>query len=101
MYFSKPKISHKTLCNTFEDRGFINVYVKSKIISLPCSLVKILYNDNHHNWKLVPLYFINKYFGKNFHFHSNLYLNLALVDSFPEFYKQIFINWSNYFVSNS
>ena len=68
MYSSKPKISHKTLYNTFEDRGLINVYVKFKIISLPCSWVKILYNDNHHNWKIVPLYFINKYFGKNFIF---------------------------------
>ena len=35
-----------------------------------------------------------------FHFHSNLSFNLALVGSFPEFCKQIFINWSNYFVSN-
>ena len=26
---------------------------------------------------------------------------MALFDSFPGFYKQIFINWSNYFVSNS
>ena len=33
--------------------------------------------------------------------HSNLSFNLAFVDSFPEFYKQIFINWSSYFVSNS
>ena len=44
---------------------------------------------------------MNKYFGKNFHFHPNLPFNLSLVDSFPEFYKQILINWSPYFVSNS
>ena len=49
----------------------------------------------------IPLYSINKYFGKNFHFHSNLSFNLALVDSFPELYKPIFIDWSNYFVSIS
>ena len=44
---------------------------------------------------------MNKYFGKNFLFHPNLPFNLSLVDSFPEFYKQILINWSPYFVSNS
>ena len=40
-------------------------------------------------------------FWKNVYFHSNLSFNLTLVASFSEFYKQIFINWSNYFVSNS
>ena len=100
-YSSKPKINHKTLCSTFEDGALKNVDVKSTIINLQCSWVKKLYDGNHHNWKIIPLYLINKYFGKNFHFHSNLSFNLALVDSFPEFYKQIFINWSSYFVSNS
>ena len=100
-YSSKPKINLKTLCNTFEDRGLKNVDIKSKIISLQCSWVKKFYHGNHHDWKFIPLRFMKKYFGKNFHFHSNLSFNLALVDSFPEFYKQIFINWSNYFVSNS
>ena len=39
-YSSKPKINHKTFCNTFEDEGLKNVDVKSKIISLHCSWVK-------------------------------------------------------------
>ena len=78
-----------------------NVDVKSKIVSLQCSWVKKLYDHNHHDWKIIPLFFINKYFGKHFHFYSNLFFNLALVDSFPEFYEQIFINWSNCFVTNS
>ena len=30
-----------------------------------------------------------------------LSFNLSLIGSFPEFYKQILINWSTYFVSNS
>ena len=37
----------------------------------------------------------------NFSFHANLSFNLGLVDSLQEFYKQIIINWSTYFVSNS
>ena len=77
-----------------------NVDVKSKIISLQRFWVKKLYYGNHHDWKVIPLYFINKYFVKNFHFHWNLCFNLSLVDSFDVFYKQIFIKQSNYFVSN-
>ena len=100
-FSSKPKINHKTLCNKFEDGGLKNVDIKAKIISLQCSWVKKLYDDNHHDWKIIPLYLINKYFGKNFYFHSSLSFNLHLIDSFPDFYKQIFINWSNSLVSNS
>ena len=50
---------------------------------------------------VIPLFLINKYFGKNFHFYPSLSFNLSLVDSFPEFFKEILINWSTYFVSNS
>ena len=49
----------------------------------------MLYDRDHHDWKIISLYFINNYFSENFHFHSNLSLNLALFDS-----------WY-YFVSNS
>ena len=67
-YSSKPKINHTTLCNTFEDGGLKNVDVRSKIISLQCSWVKKLYEGDHHDWKIIPLYFINTYFGKKFSF---------------------------------
>ena len=100
-YSSKPKINHKTLCNTFQDGGLKNVDVKSKVIILQCSWVKKLYDGNDHDWKVIPLYLINRYFGKNFRFHSNLSLSVCLTDNFPTFYKQILINWSSYFSSNS
>ena len=45
--------------------------------------------------------FTNKYFGENFHVHPNLFFHFGLADSFPEFYKQIIVNWSTYFESNS
>ena len=54
MYSSKPKINKKTLCNTFEERGLKNVNIKAKIISMQCSLVKKLFDDNHHDWKIIP-----------------------------------------------
>ena len=56
-----------------------NVDLKSKTIILQCSWVKKLYDGNHHDWKVIPLYFVNKYFGKKNNFHSNLSLNLALI----------------------
>ena len=34
---SRPKISHKTLCNNFENGGLKHVDISSKIISLQCS----------------------------------------------------------------
>ena len=52
---------------------FKNVDFKSKIISLQCSWVKKLYDGNNHDWKIIPLYYINKYFGKKKYFHSNLF----------------------------
>ena len=71
----KPKMNHKALCNTFEYGDLKNVDAKSKIISLPCYWVKKLYDGNHHDWEVITLYFINKYFGTNFHFHSVLSFN--------------------------
>ena len=104
-YSTKPKMNHKTLCNTFEEGSLKNVDLKAKIISLQCSWVKKLFDVNHREiiplFEIVPLFLINKYFGKSFHFHRNFSFNLSLIDSFPEFNMQILINWSNYFVSNS
>ena len=34
---SRPKISHKALCNNFENGGLKHVHISSKIISLQCS----------------------------------------------------------------
>ena len=100
-YLPKPKINYNTLCNTLEEGALQNVDIKAKIISLQCSWVKKLFDENHHDWRIIPLCFINKCFGKNFHFHPNLSFNLGLADNFQEFYKQILINCSTYFVSNS
>ena len=71
--------------------------IKAKIISLQCSWVKKLFEGNHRDCKIIPLFLTNKYF----HFHPNLSFNLSLVDSFPQFYKQILINWITYFACNS
>ena len=50
----KPKIKHQTLCNDFKDEGLKNVDIEHKIESLKCSWIKRLYDENFHEWKIIP-----------------------------------------------
>ena len=94
---SRPKIKHKTLSNTFETGGLKNVDINLKVISLQCSWVKKLYDENFHEWKIIPLHLIRITLGQNFKFHSNLSYDTKLLTSFPVFYKNIFRYWSQHF----
>ena len=94
---SLPKIKHKALSNTFETGGLKNVDINLKVISLQCSWVKKLYDENFHEWKVIPLHLIRITFGQNFKFHSNLSYDTKLLTSFPVFYKNIFRYWSQHF----
>ena len=94
---SRPKIKHKTLSNTFETGGLKNVDINLKVISLQCSWVKKLCDENFHEWKIIPLHLIRITFGQNFKFHSNLSYDTKLLTSFPVFYKNIFCYWSQHF----
>ena len=87
---SHPKIKHKSLSNTFETGGLKNVNINLKVISLQCSLVKKLYDENFREWKVIPLNLIRITYGQNFKFHSNLSYDTKLPTSFPVFYKNIF-----------
>ena len=98
---SSPKISHKTLCNNFENGGLKHVDISSKIISLQCSWLRKLSDENFHEWKIIPSPLINKYFGKSFKFHSCLSFDRKLLIKFPKFYKNIFFQWSNSFFASS
>ena len=94
---SRPKIKHKTLSNTFETGGLKNVDINLKVISLQCSWVKKLYDENFHKWKIIPLHLIRITLGQNFKFHSNLSYDIKLLTSFPVFYENIFRYWSQHF----
>ena len=94
---SRLKIKHKTLSNTVETGGLKNVDINLKIISLQCSWVKKLYDENFHEWKIIPLHLIRITLGQNFKFHSNLSYDTKLLTSFPVFYKNIFRYWSQHF----
>ena len=58
--------------------------------------VKRLYTEKFHQWKIIPLQYINKRFGKNFKFHSKLNIPKNTLSYFPSFYKNILKIWGKY-----
>ena len=66
----KGKIPNSTLCNDYDNGGLKNVF--SKVVRLQCSWIKRLFDNNFHQWKVISLYLIRWYLGRNFKFHSNL-----------------------------
>ena len=92
---SLPKIKHKILSNTFETGGLKNVDINFKVISLRCSWVKKLYDENFHKWKVIPLYLIRITFGQNFKSHSNLSYDTNLLTIFLYFTKIFFATRAN------
>ena len=73
---SSPKLKHETLCNDYKAGGLRHVDIPSKIIALQCSWIRRLYDNSFHQWKLIPLYLIEKSFDTSFKFHSNLLLKV-------------------------
>ena len=94
---SRPKIKHETLSNTFYTASLKNVDINLKVISLQCFWVEKLYDENFHEWKVIPLHLICITFGQNFKFRSNLSYDARLLTSFPIFYRNIFCYWSQHF----
>ena len=63
---STPKIRHETTCKDYKDGGLKNVDISYKIVSLQCSWIRRLYDNNFHEWKLIPLHLIALSFGSKF-----------------------------------
>ena len=93
----KPKIKKETLCSDFKDGGLKSVNILHKIASLKCSWIKRLCDDNFHEWKVIPKYYINKALGYNIKFHSNMLLPDNVLNLLPSFYKGLFSNWCKYY----
>ena len=70
---STPKIRHETTCKDYKDGGLKNVDISYKIVSLQCSWIRRLYDNNFHEWKLIPLHLIAMPFGSKFKFHFNVF----------------------------
>ena len=62
-------------------------------ISLQCSWIKILYDENFHEWKIISSYLIKAIFYKNFKFHPCLDPSIRTLKNIPNFYKRKITNW--------
>ena len=62
---------------------------------------KILFEDDFHDWKVIPLFLVGKHLGKNFKFHNDIDISNDILSKFPVFYQDIFIKWINYCKTNS
>lgn len=63
-----------TDCNDYQKGGHRNVNILSKVNILQCSY-------NVHAWKVIPLFFIKNYPGRNFLFHLNLSIRCKTVNA--------------------
>ena len=98
-HVSCPKIKHETLKMEFKAGGLKSVDIRFKFFSFQCSWIKKLYDDCFHEWKIVPPHLLNKYFCPFFNFRSNLHLESKHLKDFPDFYKQILLNYKSYFIA--
>ena len=92
-----PKIKNLTINNNYENGGLKNVNTAAKISSLQSSWIKELFDENFHDWKIIPLHIIHKSLGKKFVLHSNLKVNKKLTKSFPKYYREIINTWGSKF----
>ena len=99
MWPSKPKIKNETLCSDFKHGGLKNVNIQKEIISLQCSLVRRLYDDSFHEWKVIPLKLIKKAFGSHFKFHSNLLFNIITSNKFI-IVDDSYVNFTKFLTKN-
>ena len=66
---------------------------------MQCSCVKRSFENNFHDWKVIPLFLIGKLLGKSFNVHNNIDISNDILSKFPSFYQDIFIKWINNFAS--
>ena len=85
---SRPKIQHKTLRMHTDLKNFNNCL---EIASLQSSWARKLYNEPFHESKLIPLYFLEKVFGKSL---FKLYFKNSILNYLPSYYHKVFTNWN-------
>ncbi len=91
----RPKIKHDTLCNSYEKGGLQSVDISLKLKALQLSWVKRLYDNNPHQWKTIPLFFLTKAYGPTNPFHSHFSPKQSTLQNMPKFYQNIITNWSD------
>ena len=91
----QPKIKHSTLIANYEEGGYKDVDVTSKMISLKIIWIRRLTDDNVYAWKIIP----SKLFrpiGRISFFHRNLKLSdscMRVVETFLTFYQKLVQLW--------
>ena len=94
------KIKHTILCCDYSDGGLKSVDMFSRIVSLQCFWVRRLFDNKVHQWKVIPLYLIQKYLCKNFKFHSNLDLRKSRLRKFLKYYQEVLYTWGKFLSSS-
>ena len=69
---SSPVIKHETFSDDYKAERLKNVDIRNKIRALKGSWITRLYDNSFHEWKLIPLYLIEKSFGTSFKFQTKL-----------------------------
>ena len=60
-----------------------------------------LYDDCFHEWKIIPLHLLGKYFSSSFKFSSNLDFGSKFLEEFSSFDERMIKNWQKYFIAPS
>ena len=92
--FTAPKTKHSKTRMGYQNGGLKNVDV------VQCSWFRQLFDNSFYQWKVIPLFFVNKNFCEHFKFHSNLYFSDHTVKCFPSFYKSIFLKRKKFLYIN-
>ena len=90
------KIKDDTLCNGYQNGRLKSVDIFSRIVSLQHSLIRRLYDENFHPWKIIPIYLVKMCFDKSFKFDPNVDLRNFSLKIFPKYYHEIIYRWSKY-----
>ena len=92
-YNSSPKTKHKLFAAPIKLDGQKILIFQTKALQFQYSCIRPLYDNFSHEWKLIPLYLIQKSFGTSFKFHSNLLFKSNKTKFFPFFSREIVLNW--------
>ena len=95
-----PKIKHSINGMDYQNGEIKNVDVFFKIINLPYSWLRRIFDSSLYQSKIIQLFFIYTTFGDRFKFHPNLDFSDDIAIFFHSFYKSMFLNWKHFFNVN-
>jgi hypothetical protein len=91
IWSDKPnKIKHNTMCNSYEQGGLQMSDIDFRIDALHLSWVRRLFDQNEHQWKVIPKTLLNNF--SNMFFPGFLPKNFS--QTLPKFYKNILTIWA-------